>query len=41
MLHHHFIGDVHGLGLLIGIEFVWDKKEMTPAKYIANLVLYQ
>lgn len=46
LLHHlstlanefHFIGDVRGKGLLVGMEFVYDKLEKTPIK-LANFVI--
>ena len=36
-----FIGAVRGMGLLIGIEFVWDRETRVPAKEVAQAVLYQ
>jgi len=41
MFRHALIGGIHGVGLLVGIEFVWDRAEMMPAKEIAQVVLYQ
>jgi 4-aminobutyrate aminotransferase-like enzyme len=41
MKSQEFIGAVRGMGLLIGIEFVWDRETSAPAKEVAQAVLYQ
>uniref|UniRef100_A0A7V3RGZ7 Acetyl ornithine aminotransferase family protein n=1 Tax=candidate division WOR-3 bacterium TaxID=2052148 RepID=A0A7V3RGZ7_UNCW3 len=39
--HYDFIGDVRGKGLMIGIEFVSDKKTKTPIKDKRDAVVYE
>jgi 4-aminobutyrate aminotransferase-like enzyme len=41
MKTHPYIGAVRGMGLLIGIEFVWDRHTRAPAKEVAQAILYQ
>lgn len=36
--HHPTIGYVHGMGLLIGVEFVWDRAHNEPATALRNRV---
>jgi 4-aminobutyrate aminotransferase len=38
---HHSIGDVRGLGLLIGVELVLNRKQKTAAEDLAEDVLYR
>ncbi len=39
--HYDFIGDVRGKGLMIGIEFVLDRKTKTPVKDKRDGVVYE
>jgi 4-aminobutyrate aminotransferase-like enzyme len=39
--NHKYIGEVRGMGLLLGIEFVWDHESKAPAKEVAQSILYQ
>ncbi len=39
--HYDFIGDVRGKGLMIGVEFVTDKKTKTPVKDKRDAVVYE
>ena len=41
MKSHQFIAGIRGMGLLLGIEFVWDRESKAPAKEVAQAVLYQ
>jgi 4-aminobutyrate aminotransferase-like enzyme len=41
MKTHQYIAAVRGMGLLLGIEFVWDRVSKAPAKEVAQAVLYQ
>lgn len=38
MRHHQTIGQVRGKGLLIGLEFVWDRERRSPAPGLRNRV---
>lgn len=37
--HHPVVGDVRGMGLFIGVEFVTDRESRTPAPDIASFVV--
>jgi len=39
--HHSLIGDVRGLGLVLGIELVEDRNTKTPANSAADRILYR
>jgi 4-aminobutyrate aminotransferase len=39
MAHHPSIGDVRGIGLMIGIEFVKDRKTKVPAEGLTNRIV--
>ena len=41
MKSHKYISEVRGMGLLLGIEFVWDRGTKAPAKEVAQSILYQ
>ena len=41
MDRHSFIGDVRGLGLLLGVDLVTDREERRPASKLAEAVLYR
>ena len=41
MKTHQYIAGIRGMGLLLGIEFVWDRESKAPAKEVAQAVLYQ
>ena len=41
MKTHKYIGAVRGMGMLLGIEMVWDRENRAPAREVAQSILYQ
>ncbi|KAK3876762.1 hypothetical protein Pcinc_018475 [Petrolisthes cinctipes] len=38
---HDYIGDVRGLGLMVGLEVVWSKESKRPAREVAEHIIYK
>lgn len=41
MPHHPMMGDVRGIGLMVGVEIVMDKESRKPAKEAAEILAYK